>query len=255
MKMVYLLVINHCVEWSGIFLQLNKSKLKNQLLAFICFLFAGNLLAQEYKFTIRNLTTEQGIANVQVFNADSLVFVSDARGQILVPNILLFKNFKLQKIGFEIRIIRLDAENLDQILYLVPSLEILSEVVVRSGVIPQSIQKSPASINIVNSADFNRTDATNILESFNNVPGVTVYQGALNTNKISIRGIGARSQYSTNRIQSCYDGIPIATAEGDLTLDDFDQESVERIEIIKGPTSSIYGAGLGGSINLFSKFF
>lgn len=227
--------------------------MKNQLLAFICFLFAGNLLAQEYKFTIRNLTTEQGIANVQVFNADSLVFVSDARGQILVPNILLFKNFKLQKIGFEIRIIRLDAENLDQILYLVPSLEILSEVVVRSGVIPQSIQKSPASINIVNSADFNRTDATNILESFNNVPGVTVYQGALNTNKISIRGIGARSQYSTNRIQSCYDGIPIATAEGDLTLDDFDQESVERIEIIKGPTSSTYGAGLGGSINVFSK--
>ena len=107
----------------------------------------------------------------------------------------------------------------------------------------------------MNSADFSRTDATNILESFNNVPGILVNQGALNTNKISIRGIGARSQYSTNRIQSYYDGIPIATAEGDLTLDDFDQESVERIEIIKGPTSSIYGAGLGGSINLFSKTF
>ena len=243
------------LELYGVFLQLNKTLLKNQLLVSLCILFAGNLFAQEYQFTVLNANTKEPIENVQVIQDNILIIVSDDEGHFSLANQLLSRNYKLQKIGFVTRTIKLNAENSNQILYLVANAETLSEVIVRSGIIPQTIQRSPSSINIVNSADFSRTDATNILESFNNVPGILVNQGALNTNKISIRGIGARSQYSTNRIQSYYDGIPIATAEGDLTLDDFDQESVERIEIIKGPTSSIYGAGLGGSINLFSKTF
>ena len=221
----------------------------------ICFLLGGNLLAQELQFKVLNGNTKEPLQNVQVFLDGIFMIASDQDGNFSIPNQLTSRSFKVQKDGFVTRYIQLGSENAVQILYLIPAVELLSEVIVRSGSIPQTIQKTPASINVVNAADFSRTDATNILESFNNVPGIYVNQGALNTNKIAIRGIGARSQYSTNRIQSYYDGIPIATAEGDLTLDDFDQESVERIEIIKGPTSSIYGAGLGGSINLFSKAF
>ncbi|WP_245574938.1 TonB-dependent receptor family protein [Flavobacterium tegetincola] len=229
--------------------------MKNQIFLILCFLCAANLFAQEYQFTIFNASTNQPVENVQLFHEGKLITFSNREGVFIVPKQLVGTEVKLQKMGFETRSKVLNAENVNQILFLKPLAEVLSEVIVRSSSIPQTIQKAPASINIVNSADFSRTDATNILESFNNAPGIYVNQGALNTNKISIRGIGARSQYSTNRIQSYYDGIPIATAEGDLTLDDFDQESVERIEIIKGPTSSIYGAGLGGSINLFSKTF
>ena len=79
-----------------------------------------------------------------------------------------------------------------------------------------------------------------------------VNQGALNTTKLNIRGIGARSQFSTNRIQAYFNGIPLTTGEGELTIDDFDAEAISKIEIIKGPTSSMYGAGLGGVINMFA---
>ena len=105
---------------------------------------------------------------------------------------------------------------------------------------------------MISGRDLERIDETNFAQAFNNVPGVYVNQGALNTTKLNIRGIGGRAQYSTNRIQAYFNGFPLTTAEGELTLDDIDPESISRVEVIKGPASSIYGAGLGGVINIYS---
>ena len=213
----------------------------------------GSLFAQQKSFTILSYTTKNPIEKVDIYKENQLVTTSDANGIFTINDENIFGTFEFVASGFQKVTFELSLEKLDVIIYLYPSFETLSEVVVRSSSIPKSIIKIPSSVNLITCTDFNRTDATNILESFVNVPGVYVNQGALNTNKINIRGIGARSQYSTNRIQAYFDGIPLTTGEGELTLDDFDQETLDRIEIIKGPTSSIYGAGLGGSVNLFSK--
>src|SRR5690606_20794256 len=125
-------------------------------------------------------------------------------------------------------------------------------IIIRSTHIPSSLRRIPAAVSVISSGDPERLDPTNFAQSFNNVPVVYVNQGALNTTKLNIRGIGARSQYSTNRIQANFNGIPLTTAEGELTLDDMDPEAISNVEIIKGPASSIYGAGLGGVINLYS---
>ncbi len=219
----------------------------------LCLFCFGNLFAQEHQFKILNSVTKEPVENVSVYKSKILIAVSNKNGNFTLLNDLLDGNYQLKAIGYNTSFVHLEGDNNTQKLYLTPTPEALSEVIIRSTIIPNTLQKIPASINLVTASDFNRTDATNVLETFNNVPGIYVNQGALNTNKINIRGIGARSQYNTNRIQAYYDGIPLSTAEGELTLDDFDQEALERIEIIKGPTSSIYGAGLGGSINLYSK--
>jgi hypothetical protein len=48
-------------------------------------------------------------------------------------------------------------------------------------------------------------------------------QSALNTNRISIRGIGSRAQYGTQN-KAYYEGIPLTTAEGSSTIEDIDME-------------------------------
>ncbi|APG61486.1 TonB-dependent receptor [Christiangramia salexigens] len=128
----------------------------------------------------------------------------------------------------------------------------LSEIILRGSNIPKSIRRTPSAVGLISKDDLKKSDNFNLVQNFNFVPGVFVSQGALNTNKINIRGIGSRSQYSTNRIKAYINGIPLTTAEGELTLDDFDPELLERIEIYKGPVSSSFGAGLGGSINLYT---
>jgi iron complex outermembrane receptor protein len=226
--------------------------LEKKILALLCLLYAGNLFSQVNQFKILNTSTAEPVEGASISNATGLISISNEKGIFSIGSENLPGNYKISALGFETLDIELKKSARLAKIYLSPRLEGLSEVVVRSTMIPKPLIKVPAAISLITATDFKRTDATNVLETFNNVPGVYVNQGALNTNKITIRGIGARSQYSTNRIQAYFDGIPLTTAEGELTLDDFDQESLERIEVIKGPTSSIYGAGLGGAINLYS---
>jgi iron complex outermembrane receptor protein len=125
-------------------------------------------------------------------------------------------------------------------------------VVVRSTLVRDTLRNIPASVAVLDRALLRQNDGTSITSLINQVPGVYMQQGALNTNRITIRGIGARSQYSTNRVKAYIDGIPISTAAGSTVIEDIDMDVLESVEIIKGPASSIYGTGLGGVINLYT---
>ena len=129
----------------------------------------------------------------------------------------------------------------------------LSEVVLKGIPIPSTIQNSAASIAVITSKEMNQNDGVILTSILNKVPGVSMQQGNLNTNRISMRGIGARSQFGTNRIKAYYENIPLSNGEGDTVLEDIDLESINEIEIIKGPNATSFGAGLGGVIHLMGK--
>lgn len=129
----------------------------------------------------------------------------------------------------------------------------LSEIFLKSSPIKNVLQKSAAAVSVISTADINKTDGISFAPILNKIPGVIMQQGTANTNRISIRGIGSRSQYATNRIKAYFDGIPITSAEGETVIEDIDLAAIEKIEIIKGPNSSSFGSGMGGVIHLFSK--
>ena len=208
--------------------------------------------AQQHQFQLVDSENMKVIVEAEIFyNNTSLTKTEN--GFFYISDQILPALFTIKSIGYRDLAIRLETKSGSQKIYLKRNEVAISEIVLRSTLIPQNLQDIPAAVSFIGQKDFERTDGVTILESLSMAPGLFINQGAINTNKITIRGIGARSQYSTNRIQSYFDGIPLATAEGELTLDDFDPESLDHIEIIKGPTSSIFGAGLGGSINLYTK--
>lgn len=227
--------------------------MKIQLLSYLLLLCCGTLFAQQKEFKVLHANTKKPVSNGHIYKDLVLIAVTANDGTFILKQEARSGTYNVQAFGFETIAFEVDNNILTQLIYIAPAPEVLSEVIIQSTLKNITLQKETTAINVVNSDDFSRTDGTNILESFNNVPGIYVNQGALNTNKINIRGIGARSQYSTNRIQAYFDGIPLTSAEGELTLDDFDQETIAKIEIIKGPNSSRYGAGLGGAIHLYSK--
>lgn len=89
-----------------------------------------------------------------------------------------------------------------------------------------------------------------ITPALNRVPGVHMHSGALNTNRITMRGIGNRSPFSTTKIRAYLDDIPLTTGDGETTIEDIDLSLIDEVKVWKGPTASIYGAGLGGMIHL-----
>jgi iron complex outermembrane receptor protein len=91
------------------------------------------------------------------------------------------------------------------------------------------------------------------IAAINEIPGVYIQSGAINTNRIVIRGVGSRTLYGTNKIRAYFNGIPITNGAGDTAIDAFDPEDIANLEIVKGPKATQYGTNLGGTLLLNSK--
>ncbi|WP_245583437.1 TonB-dependent receptor domain-containing protein [Salinimicrobium terrae] len=225
----------------------------NKYLFLLCtFFFFGNLSAQNINGKVIDAFTNKPIENVKITSEDSSEAVfSDASGAFSFSAENLPVNLIFEYPNYSRKVLLVNSASNNLSVFMAPSEGSLSEVVLRSTIIPQDLLETPAAVSVLSGEELQRFDETNIMQNFSTVAGVSVHQGALNTNKMSIRGVGARSQYSTNRVKAYFMEIPISSAEGETTLDDLDPEVVDRVEIIKGPTSSVYGAGLGGVITLF----
>ncbi len=218
------------------------------------FLFTITSLAQDFRGKVLDQENDNALADVVVTNLNSgKNTVTDASGVFRFKAVDFPLKLEFSILGYQKFILSFQDTKDEVLIFLKPEIGQLSEVVLRSTNIPQKIINIPAAVSLISENDLNRKDNFNLLQTINYMPGVYVNQGALNTNKINIRGIGSRAQYSTNRIKAYINGIPLTTAEGELTLDDFDPELLDRVEIFKGPVSSVFGAGLGGAINLYTR--
>lgn len=126
--------------------------------------------------------------------------------------------------------------------------EKLKEVVISSLHIDNNLLNTPASISILSKKDLLQNNTTDITTVINTIPGVFMQSSNFTTTRISIRGIGARTTYGTNKIRAFYGSIPLTSGNSETVIDDIDLENLNQIEIIKGTLSSVYGAGLGGAI-------
>jgi iron complex outermembrane receptor protein len=122
----------------------------------------------------------------------------------------------------------------------------LQEIVIKAFQSDKRLLDTPATIGIINNRQLEREPAFNLAPSVNKIAGVWMQSGSLNTNRLTIRGIGTRSPYGTNKIRAYYGDIPLTNGVGETTLEDLDLGQISNIEIIKGPSSGFYGSGLGG---------
>lgn len=118
------------------------------------------------------------------------------------------------------------------------------------GVVIRATYEIHPSITYLKQRDIQLNNESSIAPTLNTVPGVFMHSGALNTNRITIRGIGNRNLFGTAKIKAYLAGIPLTNGSGETSLEDIDLSIIDAVTVYKGPASSIYGAGLGGMINL-----
>ncbi len=107
--------------------------------------------------------------------------------------------------------------------------------------------------NVIRGKFFQNQSPVDLASSINQISGVYMLSGALNTNRVTIRGIGARTPFGTDKLRLYFNDIPVTNGTGFSTLESFDLESLEAIEIIKGPKGTAFGASLGGAMLLNTK--
>ena len=106
---------------------------------------------------------------------------------------------------------------------------------------------------VISAMVFQNYSPVEMVSSINQISGVYVFSGALNTNRITIRGIGSRTLFGTDKLRLYYNDIPVTDGSGFSTIEAFDLENLSQIEVIKGPKGTAYGANLGGAIILSPK--
>ncbi|NMC39128.1 MAG: TonB-dependent receptor [Bacteroidales bacterium] len=111
----------------------------------------------------------------------------------------------------------------------------------------------PGSLSVLNPKELHISDGTSLASVINTVPGINMQTGTFLTSRIVIRGMGSRTPYGTNRIRTYLNDIPLTTADGVSTPEEIDLTGLDKIEVIKGPSSALYGSGLGGSLNIYTR--
>lgn len=129
----------------------------------------------------------------------------------------------------------------------------VQEVVVKAFQAGKKLQDVPGSIGLITGKQLSSEPSFTLAPTVNQTAGVWMQSGTMNTNRLTIRGIGSRSAYGSNKIRAYYGDIPLTNGVGETTLEDLDLDQVSQIEIIKGPSSGFYGSGLGGLL-LLSPF-
>jgi iron complex outermembrane receptor protein len=118
---------------------------------------------------------------------------------------------------------------------------------------PEPLKRVPYAVGVLDRDDLQRGQQTvGVDEALNNLPGVVVsnrYNFSLDQ-RITIRGFGARSNFGVRGLKILLDGVPQTLPDGQSQLTNIDFADIDRAEVLRGASSSLYGNASGGVISL-----
>ncbi|HET6546025.1 MAG TPA: TonB-dependent receptor [Rhodanobacteraceae bacterium] len=129
----------------------------------------------------------------------------------------------------------------------------LPTIVVTATRSAQPAFEVPASVDSVSFDDIDSL-AINPSDFLGAIPGVLARdrENYAQDEQISIRGFGARSTFGVRGVRLYADGIPATMPDGQGQVTHFNLDSAERIEVLRGPFSALYGNSSGGVIQIFT---
>ncbi|MBS1560488.1 MAG: TonB-dependent receptor [Bacteroidetes bacterium] len=180
--------------------------------------------------------------------------ISDKNGKFRIKNIPTGKvvvvaslvGYEMYRGTFYVR----ENENKDIVFTMMPSAIQTQDVVISASKRVQAVQDVPVSVSIVKAEDLQQRNITRIDESLKYVSGVTVAR-----DQINIRGSSGFAFGVGSRTMVLLDGFPLLSGDnGDVKFDVMPVADVERMEVIKGAGSALYGTGaLGGVVSMITK--
>ena len=125
------------------------------------------------------------------------------------------------------------------------------QVVVSATRFDIPLDQSPASVSVISSEDLEQKQIERVSDALREVPGLSVVQTGTAGQLTSVFIRGLRSEHT----QILLDGIPINQGlQGAFNFADLTTEDIDRIEVVRGPQSTLYGPrALAGVIQIFTK--
>jgi iron complex outermembrane recepter protein len=128
----------------------------------------------------------------------------------------------------------------------------LPTVTVRVMADSRALERVPWAVGVVGPRELRRAQPTvNLDEALGAVPGVFVasrYNFATDS-RIAVRGAGARANFGLRGVKVFLDGVPQTLPDGQTQLTNVELGNLDRVEVLRGSTASLYGNGSAGVLS------
>jgi iron complex outermembrane receptor protein len=123
------------------------------------------------------------------------------------------------------------------------------EVVVTATRGPRELQQVPATVHVIEAREIEERGHRYAGDELEATPGVFVQKTYAGTfTSVSMRGVP--NQHLNDTVLALVDGVPLITRNDEVDLDQVPFEALERVEVVKGPMSALYGRGsIGGTLH------
>ena len=222
--------------------------MKKIILNLLFFTLPSIIFSQSFNVKILDRIDGSPIDNIKIESEEN-TFLTDENGSIILDEKLIPIELNINDFRYYPKKVKIN-QSKDLKIELTHKGFILDDIVINSNFYSKKLKDNNTSISIIDDIEFRKNEGEFLINSLNQVTGIYSHSAGYNTNRITIRGMGSRSPYSTNKIKSYLNNIPLSNGVGETTIEDFGIEILDQIEINKGPNSSIYGSGLGGNIIL-----
>ena len=232
------------------------------VLLFSVFL-SNTIISQEtgiLKGIVYNKISKKGMPDVQVFiKSLGVGSITDESGLFEIGNIPIGEYIvETKMIGFsgqKNEKVKVDRGIGTTIEFFLESDDFkMDEITVSATTTAKSIKTIGSPVYILGARELEQTDGRNIDEALLTVPGVfTEDRHHGEAAVVSFRGVGLHT-HVTRGILVLVDGVPVTEAMGRTTFEGIDMYNTQKIEVLKGPVSALYGPnGITGVINVISK--
>ncbi|XHR94787.1 TonB-dependent receptor [Mucilaginibacter sp. UC70_90] len=126
----------------------------------------------------------------------------------------------------------------------------LKPVIIKGYLSGQPVISVPASVSVLNAAQLRIQPDNSFVNALNTVPGVRTEERSPGSYRLSIRGSLLRSPFGVRDVKIYFDDIPLTDAGGNSYLNAIDIAAIQKVEILKGPDGSLFGANSGGVVIL-----
>ncbi len=126
---------------------------------------------------------------------------------------------------------------------------VMDRMVVTARGVPTLLSETPGGVGIVDSEEIFREQPVSVTDVLERIPGVNKSSDSLWGSEVNIRGLGR------GRVVFLIDGVRVNTATDiNAQFGLIDAGDIERVEVLKGPVSALYGSGsIGGVVNIITK--
>lgn len=234
--------------------------MKRTLLILTLFLIAGVSVFAQSRITgvVKDAETKETLAGATLIIENTKNGAnSDEKGFFEIKNAADGQTvIKVSYVGYETKLVTINVKgNLNINIELYRNEIVTEQVVVTASRNQQTIGDIPGRIALLSPRTIASTPAQSVDDIFKQTSGIYVDRSSgliTSSVTVNVRGITSNEQ---GRVLALVDGMPVnKTDGGSVNWNRMNSEDIERVEIFKGPGSSIYGNNaMGGVINLISK--